>query len=243
MFRHKDKSRTLQQNLRIASLLAFVAGIVNVVGFLSVQTLTTNVTGHFTFMVDEALNVNLRQALFYFLYIFSFLFGSFFANFVIEITNKLSNKYVFVIPVLTEASILFVIGLLNYRLILAHPNVVACLLLFVMGLQNSLVTTISNAVVRTTHLTGLFTDLGIEISQLFFFRSVAEHQKLIGSIKLRLTIISTFFAGGIFAGLLFSYIQMYTLLFASLALLVALISDYFSTMLRFRKLQTMRYGK
>ncbi len=243
MFRHKDKSRTLQQNLRIASLLAFVAGIVNVVGFLSVQTLTTNVTGHFTFMVDEALRINLRQALFYFLYIFSFLFGSFFSNFVIEITNKISNKYVFVIPVLTEACILCIIGVLDYRLILAHPNNIACLLLFVMGLQNSLVTTISNAVVRTTHLTGLFTDLGIEISQLFFFRSETSHQKLMGSIKLRLTIISTFFLGGIFAGLLFSYIQMYTLLFASLALLIALVSDYLSTMLRFRKLKILRYGK
>ena len=39
--------------------------------------------------------------------------------------------------------------------------------MFAMGLQNALVTKISNATVRTTHLTGLFTDLGIELSQLF----------------------------------------------------------------------------
>jgi uncharacterized membrane protein YoaK (UPF0700 family) len=37
-----------------------------------------------------------------------------------------------------------------------------------MGLQNALVTKVSQATVRTTHLTGLFTDLGIEFSQLFF---------------------------------------------------------------------------
>ena len=53
MFRHKGESRTLKHNLRIASLLSFVAGIVNVAGFLSVQRLTTNVTGHFAFFVEE----------------------------------------------------------------------------------------------------------------------------------------------------------------------------------------------
>ena len=43
-----------------------------------------------------------------------------------------------------------------------------------MGLQNALVTKVSQSVVRTTHLTGLFTDLGIELSQLFFYRKMSE---------------------------------------------------------------------
>lgn len=58
-----------------------------------------------------------------------------------------------------------------------------------MGLQNSLVTTISNATVRATHLTGLFTDLGIELSQLFFYKRKVQKDKLYSSIKLRLIII------------------------------------------------------
>ena len=53
MFRHFGKTRTLSHNLRIASLLSFVAGMVNVAGFLAVARLTTNVTGHFAFFVDE----------------------------------------------------------------------------------------------------------------------------------------------------------------------------------------------
>ena len=53
MFRHKGKTRTIKHNLRIASLLSFVAGIVNVAGFLAIQRLTTNVTGHFAFIVEE----------------------------------------------------------------------------------------------------------------------------------------------------------------------------------------------
>ena len=51
MFRHYNKTRTLSHNLKIASLLSFVAGCVNVAGFLAVQKLTTNVTGHFAFFV------------------------------------------------------------------------------------------------------------------------------------------------------------------------------------------------
>nr|WP_313501943.1 DUF1275 family protein [Kaistella carnis] len=53
MFSHIGKTRTPRHNLGIASLLSFVAGLVNVVGFFSVQKLTTNVTGHFAFFVDE----------------------------------------------------------------------------------------------------------------------------------------------------------------------------------------------
>ena len=74
MFRHKGKTRNLIHNIRTASLLSFVAGIVNVVGILAVQKLTTNVTGHFAFMVEQAISFHFNQAIFYFIYIFFFFF-------------------------------------------------------------------------------------------------------------------------------------------------------------------------
>ena len=69
MFRHQGKTRTLSHNLKIASLLSFVAGTVNVAGFFAVQCLTTNVTGHFAFFVDEVFKLNFWQGFVYFLYI------------------------------------------------------------------------------------------------------------------------------------------------------------------------------
>ena len=75
MFRHQGKTRTLSHNLRIASLLSFVAGMVNVAGFLAVQKLTTNVTGHFAFFVDEVFKLHFWDGLVYFLYIFFFFLG------------------------------------------------------------------------------------------------------------------------------------------------------------------------
>lgn len=235
MFRHKGKTRNLIHNIRTASLLSFVAGIVNVVGILAVQKLTTNVTGHFAFMVEQAISFHFNQAIFYFIYIFFFLFGAFFSNFIIEITQKFTNKDIFIIPVLIESLLLMSIALLNFNFIVANPNLIACSLLFAMGLQNSLVTTISNSVVRTTHLTGLFTDLGIEISQLFFYKTDEQRTKLFSSIKLRVTIITTFFIGGILAGLFFSTYKMKTLIIASLLLIIGLFIDHINVKLEEKK--------
>ena len=167
MFRHQGKTRTLIHNLRIASLLSFVAGIVNVAGFLAVQKLTTNVTGHFAFFVDELFKLDFWNGFVYFLYIFFFFLGSFVSSYLIELISQKTERYIYVFPISIEILILFAIGIFGSNLMLENSNIIAFYLLFAMGLQNALVTKISNATVRTTHLTGLFTDLGIELSQLF----------------------------------------------------------------------------
>lgn len=226
MFRHQGKTRTLSHNLKIASLLSFVAGLVNVAGFLAVQRLTTNVTGHFAFFVDEVFKLNFWQAFVYFLYVFFFFLGSFISNFLIEMISKKDDHYIYVVPASIECLILFMIGFFGKGMVTENPNIIAFSLLFAMGLQNSLVTTISSASVRTTHLTGLFTDLGIELSQLFFYKSKEQKQRLLSSIKLRLTIINFFFFGGIMGGVLYSQVALRSLLFSASVLVVGLIYDY-----------------
>ena len=227
MFRHKGKRRTLVHNLRIASLLSFVAGVVNIAGFLAVHTLTTNVTGHFAFFIDEVFKLNLSQGLNYFLYILFFFLGSFISNIIVEIITKINDKLIYIIPVIIESVILFSIAIFGQSLIIENPNLLAFSLLFAMGMQNSLVTQISESTVRTTHLTGLFTDLGIELSQLFFHSSLPDKNKLFKSIKLRLTIILFFLIGGIAGGYLFNYIKEATLILAAIILLFALLFDLF----------------
>lgn len=225
MFRHKGKTRTLKHNLRIASLLSFVAGIVNVAGFLAVQRLTTNVTGHFAFFVDEIFKLNFWQGFIYFLYIFFFFLGSFVSNLLVEIISKINDRLIYIIPTIIESLILLFLALFGQFLISQNPNLLACSLLFAMGLQNSLVTTISNATVRTTHLTGLFTDLGIELSQLFFYKQKEQKDKLYSSIKLRLTIITFFFLGGLLGGILYSTLKLYVLAVAATVLLIGIVYD------------------
>ena len=178
MFRHQGKSRTYKHNLQIATFLSFVAGIVNVTGFLSFKQLTTNVTGHFALFIYDLSNFEFWKGTIYFLYIFSFLFGSFLSSFLIENYRENKKLNVFVLPTIIECIILLLIALMSNFVEITHTDVIACLLLFAMGIQNSFVTKISNTIVRTTHLTGLFTDLGIELSQLLFPNPTQIEKKL-----------------------------------------------------------------
>jgi uncharacterized membrane protein YoaK (UPF0700 family) len=170
MFKHQGKKRSLRHNMKIAALLSFVAGMVNVAGFFSVQTLTTNVTGHFAFFVDEIFKLDFLTASICFGYIFFFFMGSFTSSLLMELVVRKRANIVHLIPACIEIAILFSIAFFGDGLIASFPILISFALLFAMGMQNSFVTRISNSVVRTTHLTGLFTDLGIELSQLFFLQ-------------------------------------------------------------------------
>lgn len=221
MFRHKGSRRTFLHNLRLASNLSFIAGIVNIAGVLSVATLTTNVTGHFAYFAEEISLKNYSKAITFLLFILSFLVGAFTCNTLIEITSLKKPRIAHALPMLIEVAILLIIGFGFVK----HHEYIAYLLLFSMGIQNALVTQISQSVVRTTHLTGLFTDLGIEISQLFFYRKPVEKSRLRRSIFLRLSIILCFFLGGVLGGIFYEKYELKILLFAALSLIIALLFD------------------
>ncbi len=225
MFKHRGKNRTLIHNIRIAALLSFVAGMVNIIGFFSVKTLTTNVTGHFAYFAEGVIRKDFHEAWSYLSYIISFLFGAFSSSIMVEIIGRKNEHFVNVIPVMVEIIILASVALLSHHSIIENPEIIACSLLFAMGLQNALVTGISNAAVRTTHLTGLFTDMGIELSQLFFYKKPEQVKKLQSSIKLRLIIVLFFFLGIFIGGYSFYKFETLSLLLAALTLVIGLLYD------------------
>ncbi|QRM90694.1 DUF1275 domain-containing protein [Lacinutrix sp. WUR7] len=241
MFRHQGKSRTIKHNLRIATILSLVAGIVNVTGFLAFSQLTTNVTGHFALFIRDVANFEVWKGTIYFLYIFSFLFGSFLSSFLIEKFKGNKKLNVFVLPTIMESFVLLSIAVLSDAGEIKYPDLIVCMLLFAMGLQNSLVTKISNAVVRTTHLTGLFTDLGIELSQLFFPKTHLKREKIKETIKLRVYIICFFFLGGLVGGFFYSRLglKLNTLIIGAVILLTSLFYDD----LRYRLIMAKRKYK
>ncbi len=225
MFQHTGKSRTFIHNLKLASLLSFVAGVVNVCGLFAVGKLTTNVTGHFAYFADEMVKGSLATALGYLAFILAFFSGAFSSSVLVELVSRRSVRWMSTVPVSIEALILSVVALVSDPVSEDQGMAVACALLFAMGLQNALVTRVSNSVVRTTHLTGLFTDLGIELSQVFFYRRPQQRQKLYSSIKLRGIIIVFFFIGGVVGGYGFLLYGIQALLLAVTVLLVALVYD------------------
>ncbi|RBN51491.1 YoaK family protein [Flavobacterium psychrolimnae] len=243
MFRHQGKNRTFIHNLRLATLLSFVAGIVNVTGVLSVQTLTTNVTGHFAYFAEEIMKRDYAAAITFFVFTIFFLFGAFTSNFLAELISKKHPNLSHVIPISLEMIVLISVGIFGIasELSSSEGKWIAFAMLFAMGIQNSLVTKISQSTVRTTHLTGLFTDLGIELSQLFFYKKPEENKKLKTSIYLRLSIIIFFFLGCILGGFLYNLLEMKTLFVAATFLLFALLYDYIRLQFHVIKRKTFRH--
>jgi uncharacterized membrane protein YoaK (UPF0700 family) len=228
MLRHKEKGRTYSHNLKLASILSGVAGIVNITSVLELNTLTTNVTGHFAFFSEELVLKDYKMALAYLFYILFFLFGAFVSSLIIEWVSRSKQQATYVIPVFIEIFILFTVSFSAFLLVedrFSYSILLASALLFAMGLQNALVTRVSQSVVRTTHLTGLFTDLGIELSRLLFYKERSERMQLSKSIYLKLAIICCFFMGGIIGGFLFPYLELRTLLIPVGLLLFALWYD------------------
>jgi len=228
MFRHLGKARTFLHNLRLATLLSLVAGIVNITGVLALKTLTTNVTGHFAFFAEEFIRKDYATAVTFLVFTLCFLLGSFIANAIVELVLKRKPRLAHVVPIALEIIILTSVAMFfgNSSIYNFHGKIEAFLLLFSMGIQNSLVTKVSQSTVRTTHLTGLFTDLGIELSQLFFYKKPDQQTKLKTNIYLRLSIIMFFFIGCVIGGFAYTSIGMKTLFIASTILLIALFYDY-----------------
>lgn len=227
MFRHQGKNRTFLHNLRLATLLSLVAGMVNITGVLALKTLTTNVTGHFAYFADEFMNKNYAVAFTFLAFIFFFFIGSFTSNFLSELVALRRPRLMHLIPIALEIIVLINVGYFGskYDLSMINGKLMAFALLFAMGLQNSLVTKVSNSTVRTTHLTGLFTDLGIELSQLFFYKKQEEKKRLKSNIYLRLSIITFFFIGCFLGDIIYLAVALKTLYVAAFFLLLALMYD------------------
>lgn len=228
MFRHQGKNRTFIHNLRLATLLSLVAGIVNITGVLSIKILTTNVTGHFAFFAEEMIRNEFAAAITFLILTLFFLAGAFVSNFITEVVSRIKPQFSHVIPITLEMIILIGVAAFGIETDLSETGgkIIAFALLLAMGIQNALVTKISQSTVRTTHLTGLFTDLGIELSQLFFYKKTTEIKRLKTNIYLRFSIIISFFGGCLLGGYLYSYLNIKTLFVAVLILFTALLYDY-----------------
>ncbi|BDC99966.1 YoaK family protein [Persicobacter psychrovividus] len=220
MFQLNTQGRTYGQNLRLAIFLSFSAGLINIIGLLQFGELVTHVTGHFTHFANALSTGNFTLILQRFGFLFSFIFGAMAASVLVIYTGRWKEQYSHTFALLIEIAILF--------FVLSHPNWSArwnaYLLLFAMGLQNALVTRISGAVVRTTHLTGISTDLGIELVSLFHSQG-EERKQITRRLSLQSTIVTGFVVGGIGAVFLFSKFHIHALLLPIAILTSALIYD------------------
>jgi len=181
MFRHDGPGRSPQENRVVASYLALVGGFVNSAGFVVIGTFTSHVTGNVGRLSNDLAGAQFGAAATALTMLVAFFSGALVASMVIESNFFGRNPAGYGVALLTEAVLLLLFMGAATLTPAAHPRLMdleAAILCASMGMQNSLVTRLSGAVVRTTHLTGVLTDLGIEAGRWFRWWRVSLSERV-----------------------------------------------------------------
>jgi uncharacterized membrane protein YoaK (UPF0700 family) len=140
------------------------------VGFVLIGTFTSHATGNVGRFANDLATREIDAAGAALTMLVAFFVGAFAASMMIESNFVGRTPRAYGIALTGEASLLVLFTIVSTLTPAAHPrlkDVEAAILCMAMGMQNSLVTRLSGAVVRTTHLTGVLTDLGIEGARWF----------------------------------------------------------------------------
>jgi uncharacterized membrane protein YoaK (UPF0700 family) len=184
-------------------LLACIAGTINVVGYLGFRhEAISHLTGTTTLLGMSAAGADLGDSLHWLLVLVAFLFGAMLSGFIVENhTLQLGRRYG--VALLVESGLLFMaVPLLRAQMDLGlYAASAAC------GLQNAMASTYSGTVLRTTHLSGTFTDLGIALGQL-----VRGLEADMLRLRLCIMLIGSFLAGSVLGGVAYRWLHENTLL-------------------------------
>ena len=183
--------------------LALNAGFINAVGLLGFKhQAVSHLTGTSTFLSLSLASQNMQEVLHLLLVMLSFVGGAAYSGIVIGNTAlKLGRSYS--VALITESLLLFVAMLyLNHGSSMGHFFASAAC-----GLQNAMTSTYSGAIVRTTHVSGIFTDLGVALG-LRFRGQKADGRKIV----LYLTLIAGFVIGGIAGSVCFVHYRFSAML-------------------------------
>ena len=222
--------RTEATNRRLGRSLAFVAGAANAGGFLAVGQYTSHMSGIVSSLADNLALGELGLVVAGFSALLSFLVGAATSVILINWGRRRRLRSLYATPLAIEAVLLLCFGLLGSQLeqhrLLFLPATV-CLLCFVMGLQNAMITKISRAEIRTTHVTGLVTDIGIELGKLFYWNGNARTTAELGVVRAdrqRLALLGSlllaFLAGGLAGAAGFKHLGYISTLPLAIVLLV-----------------------
>lgn len=223
--------RSPRANLHLGAGLAFVAGALNAGGFLAVGQYTSHMTGLVSGAADEFALGRIGLAISALVAVTAFVIGAGSTALMVNYSRRNFPAWTYVPTLLLEAVLLLVFGLIGSQMLpqqIERVSLTTLLLCFVMGLQNALITKISKAEIRTTHVTGLLTDLGLELGRLIYW-NLGKHGALVYADRRRLRIhaslVLAFFIGGISGALGFKHAGFIaTLPLAAALLLLALAS-------------------
>lgn len=161
-------------------MFTFAAGAVNASALLACQAFVTHVTGTVTRLGIEV--VHLMPFLEFALVLLCFIAGAMVSGLLINGRAHVGKRPLFGVPLWLAFSVVLFTAIGGHFGLLGHFGgevtkpadfVLLSLLSFSMGLQNAAIATSTGLLVRTTHLTGPATDLGIHLVELFYVQGEA----------------------------------------------------------------------
>jgi uncharacterized membrane protein YoaK (UPF0700 family) len=239
--------RTASANRQLGGALAFVAGATNAGGFLAVHQYTSHMSGIVSALADNLVLGGYGLVLDAAGALLCFMAGAACTALMVNYVRRQRLHGEYALPLLFEAGLLLGFGVLGARLSRIEGLFIPftlMLLCFIMGLQNALITKLSQAEIRTTHVTGIVTDIGIELGKLCYWNCDRDtRQPRVVANRERLTLLATlllaFFFGGLAGAIGFKHAGYFaTLPLAALLSMLAIvpaIDDAVLLLQRFRR--------
>jgi uncharacterized membrane protein YoaK (UPF0700 family) len=205
--------RSRESNRHLGLTLAFIAGAVNAGGYLAVSQYTSHMTGILSSLSDNLALSRLDLVASGLAAWIAFVCGAATSAVMINWARRRKLHSEYAMSLMFEAILLLLFGILgaNLRVFVEFFAPATVLLLcYLMGLQNAIITKVSHAEIRTTHMTGNTTDLGIELGKLFYWnrdpttsdRVLANREKL----GIHAGLIGLFVLGGFLGALGFKHV-------------------------------------
>ncbi|CUR57870.1 conserved membrane hypothetical protein [metagenome] len=217
--------RSPAHNVQLAALLALNAGVLNSVGFVAVSVYTSHMTGLTASVADHLVLGGSAIVLTGLLGIATFLAGAAACALLFNWGRRRGLRGRYANVLVLEALLVLLFGLLAEEFAWRHRDLVfVAVLCFTMGMQNAIITKISGAQIRTTHVTGMVTDIGIELGKLAYVSRTPGLPPVdpdLDKLGVLALLVGLFFGGGILGAVGYLEFGFATLVPLALVLLAA----------------------
>lgn len=190
-----------------AFFLAFNAGMINVLGLVTVlHQSVSHMTGNVSILAQAITNWQPSSILYLFLITLSYVVGSFYSGLILG-NSQFRFGRLYGIPLSLVALFIF----LCWLLLPYFPRYALLWACVAMGVQNAMVSHYKGTIIRTTHLSGVLTDLGLALG--YRARGLEVESK---RVLLHLLILIGFFLGGLLASLIYPLLKLNAFLIPAL---------------------------
>jgi len=208
-----------------AFFLAVNAGMINVLGLVTVlHQSVSHMTGNVSVLAMSLVHWQPESILYLLLVTVCYVIGSFYSGVILGNSHfRLGRRYG--VPLTLVAFFIF----LCWFFLPYFPRYALLWACVAMGVQNAMVSHYKGTIIRTTHLSGVLTDLGLALG--YRVRGlVVEHRRVV----LHLLILSGFLIGGLCSSWMYPYLKLNSFLVpTALSLILSVV--YWIIYFRYRR--------